>query len=374
MLFFEIGAVYIRSAIVYRKKEVESIFTNAFKNEEIKFQYFQNNLNLEYKQNKLCFFKINLFRLEDFLKSNDYDLIKTVLNEIKIEKNEISQSINENGIEVLSYYCGPMNQKAEFVINKFFNTKPKKMGHVNQLSIYGLEYIAENIPNSFFDLPGQSIYNLVKVGHKLDEVTQKNYLSLKDNLFPYLFANIMEGTSVYKVEGVDNFQRIGGSTFGATTYWSLVSLTCGYDDPEIAVKDAIKGNNELIDLSVGDIYGGTYEQFSLNSSLIASSFGKLKNVENIDEVKKEDISRSLLTLLCVNISQVLALNAKNSNVEKVIILGNPFECLEFMQMVQMATNYFSGESVRAYFSDYSPYINIIGMCQQMELEENYFTY
>ncbi len=374
MLFFEIGAVYIRSAIVYRKKEVDSIFTNAFKNEEIKFQYFQNNLNVEYKQNKLCFFKINLFRLEDFLKSNDYELIKTVLNEIKIEKNDISQIINENVKEVLSYYSGPMHQKAEFVINKFFNTKPKKMGHVNQLSIYGLEYIAENIPNSFFDLPGQSIYNLVKVGHKLDEVTQKNYLSLKDNLFPYLFANIMEGTSVYKVEGVDNFQRIGGSTFGATTYWSLVSLTCGYDDPEIAVKDAIKGNNELIDLSVGDIYGGTYEQFSLNSSLIASSFGKLKNVENIDEVKKEDISRSLLTLLCVNISQVLALNAKNSNVEKVIILGNPFECLEFMQMVQMATNYFSGESVRAYFSDYSPYINLIGMCRQIELEENYFTY
>jgi type II pantothenate kinase len=130
----------------------------------------------------------------------------------------------------------------------------------------GLEYIAENIEDSFFELPGQSIYNLVQVGHKLNEVTQKNYVSLKGKLYPLLIANILEGTSVYKVEGPDSMTRIGGTSFGSTTYWSLVSLTCGYDDPEVAVKDAIKGNNELIDLSVGDIYGGTYETFNLNSS------------------------------------------------------------------------------------------------------------
>jgi type II pantothenate kinase len=145
-------------------------------------------------------------------------------------------------------------------------------------------------------------------------------------------------------------------------------MACGYDDPEEAVKDAFKGNNELIDLSVGDIYGGSYDQFGLDSSIIASSFGKLKYVEDMSSVNKEDVSRSLMTMLCVIVSQVTALFAVNEKVNKVIVVGNPFEALEFMQMVQIGTHYYSSNQVRAYFSDYSPYINLIGMCKQLIID------
>jgi hypothetical protein len=37
-------------------------------------------------------------------------------------------------------------------------------------------------------------------------------------------------------------------------------------------------------------------------------------------------------------------------------------------MIQMVTNYASGDTVDSYFSDYAPYINLIGMCKLLELE------
>jgi len=360
MLIFDIGPVYIKSALILEENDLCSTML-LDKSENL--ENFDLNLTISYSNHKLFFFKINLFKLEEYKTSKSLEIVKTIL----YEKNNKSL----NNLQ-LAYYCGLLSEKVEQFITELFKVKCEKFGHLNQLSINGLDYISENIPLCIFDLPGQSIYNLVQVGHKLNEVTQKNYIDTKDTLYPYLMANVSEGVSIYRVDSKESLTRVGGTTFGATTYWSLVTLTCDYDDPEKAVKDAIKGNNELIDLSVGDIYGGTYEKFDLNSSLIASSFGKLKNISDIKEVRKEDISRSLLTLMCVSISLTTALIAKNSGVNKVIIVGNPFECLEFMQMIQMAMNYASGNTVDSYFSDFAPYINLIGMCKQLETENKYF--
>ena len=365
MLLFDFGPVYIKAAIVFSENEtLAKNFSDIIKKNSEELDIFNLNLTITYKNYNLFFFKINLFRLEEFKSCKGLEIVKGILNEFRdlYSLNEIQTA----------YYCGILSEKLETFILVTFNVRCVKIGHLNQLSIYGLDYISQNVPCCIFNLPGQSIYNLVQVGHKLNEVTQKNYTNLKDSLYPFLMANVSEGTSIYRVDSPSKFIRVGGSTFGITTYWSLVSLSCGYDDPEKAVKDAIKGNNELIDLSVGDIYGGTYEQFNLNSSLIASSFGKLKNVKDIKDVKKEDISRSLMTLMCAAISLTTALIAKNSGVNKVIVVGNPFECLEFMQMIQMVTNYASGDTVDSYFSDYAPFINIIGMCKQLELENIFF--
>lgn len=367
MLLFDIGPVYIKSAIIFKENDqLHEKFIELLKNNPECLDTFDLNLTILYKNYQLYFFKINLFKLEEFKLSKGLKIVKDILDE------KYQYSSKDKEIET-AYYCGLLSEKIENLISETFRVKCEKIGHLNQLSIYGLDYISQNISQCIFNLPGQSIYNLVQVGHKLNEVTQKNYTNVKDSLYPYLMANVLEGTSIYRVDSHDKFTRVGGTSFGATTYWSLVSLTCGYDDPEKAVKDAIKGNNELIDLSVGDIYGGTYEQFQLNSSLIASSFGKLKNISDIKDVRKEDISRSLLTLMCVTISLTTALIAKNSGVNKVILVGNPFECLEFMQMIQMATNYASGDTVESYFSDYAPYINLIGMCKQLELDKICFS-
>lgn len=363
MLLCDFGPVYIKCAFLFPATSYEDVFKD-FNLDTDGLEYFELNLSIKYKDCLLIFFKINLYRTDKFKQSKDYHVIIAILEHL----NKNKQKNNKEPCKTSAYYCGHVDEEKEKVIQSLFNLNLIKCGHINQLSVYGLDHISNNIESPFFDLPGQLITNLVKVGHGLETVTQKNQISLKAKFYPYLFANVIDGVSIYRIDSIDKLTRLGGSTFGATTYWSLVSLACGYDDPEEAVSEGIKGNNELIDLSVGDIYGGSYEKFSLSSQLIASSFGKLKYVQDLSLVERKDISRSLLTLLCVSISQITANIAKMSNVDKVIVLGLPFNCLEFMQMIQMGTNYFSGETVKALFSDYAPYINLIGMCKQMEMD------
>jgi len=280
----------------------------------------------------------------------DYSLVRKILEKEKVE---------------IIYICGRLNDEIEKKIFELFNLKPmKKEAHNTSLSVNGINFISNSYDNVFFDLPEQSIMNLFLVGHVVNSVTQKNYTSFKDNsIYPFLLANISEGTSFYKIDSVDSFTRLGGSTMGITTYWSLVKLACGYEDPEEAVRDAINGRNEHVDLSVGDIYGGDYGEFGLDSRLVASAFGKVK--KGSTEVKKEDISRSVLTFICISIIQLANYWAKNENLERVIIIGNPFQCLEFMQMMQMSINFFSGHKTKTYFTDFAPFINLIGLISKI---------
>lgn len=278
---------------------------------------------------------------------------------INTENNQ-NEKNNKSHKKINAYYCGILKNDLENYLETLFCCKLIKTGHTNQLTVLGLDFIFNNIEKSFFYLPGQKISNLVKVG-KLTEVTEKTYTNIHQNFYPFVMANILEGTSVYKVESKEKFARIGGSNFGASSYWSLVSMICGYDDPEKAVEDAIKGNNELIDLSVSDIYGGGYDTFNLDSSLIASSFGKIKHINDLGEIDRKDISRSLMTLMCVTASQICAFLAKQESIQNILIVGNSFESLEFMQMVQMCVGYYSEDKCKAYFSQYSPFINLIGM-------------
>ena len=50
-----------------------------------------------------------------------------------------------------------------------------------------------------------------------------------------------------------------------------------FQDPTDAISGACKGDSGMLDLNVGDIYGGSYTNLGLPSSMIASSFGKLKS-------------------------------------------------------------------------------------------------
>jgi len=428
MLLFDLSPMYIKSAILVNKDSLENKLLEQSLSEIKEIKYFKQNLSIEINNNKIYFLKVNLIKFEDFKKSNEFSAIFSFLENIRkksssdypidpnaflkrksfsssefsfsdgilekddltyksISQNHIQNSKekfdNENNLEISykncienennysfkqinAYYCGILKSELEKNLEETFCCRLIKTGHTNQLTIFGLDYIFKHIEKSFFFLPGQKVSNLVKVG-RLDEVTEKNYTNIYEEFYPFIMANILEGTSVYKVESKENYTRIGGNNFGASSYWSLVSMICGYDDPEKAVEDAIKGNNELIDLSVSDIYGGGYGTFNLDSSLIACSFGKIKYINDMNEIDKKDISRSLMTLMCVTASQICAFLAKQENIKNIIIVGNSFESLEFMQMVQMCVGYFSEDKCKAYFSQYSPFINLIGMVVLLEL-------
>lgn len=376
MLLLQINPVYIRCGLLLQETKELNEEINAINNQ---FTYFELPLLIHYNKMLLMFLKINFFGVDEFKKSIDYDFImgklglKQSLNEEDRSNEKIILTKHKDSITILNsprnknpylpfcYYCGHLTGQKEMIILELFKMKCIKGGHENHLSILGIDYIATHIEDSFFNLPSESVSSMIQVSKGIKKVTEKHKLSLKDKLYPYLMSNILEGVSVYRVDSIDNYTRIGGTAFGITSWWSLVSLSCKYEDPEKAINDALAGDNELIDLSVGDIYGGKYDQFNLDANLIASSFGKLKYVKDIQTIAPKDISKSLVILLSSTLSQITGLLGRSTGVDKVIITGNPFTCLEFMQMLQICTEMFSKKTVTEIFSEYSPYVDLIGM-------------
>lgn len=63
-----------------------------------------------------------------------------------------------------------------------------------------------------------------------------------------------------------------------------------------------------VDMLVGDIYGRGYSKFQLSSNTLASSFGKVGGMEAPGSpdsgVGEEDLARSLLVMITMNIGQV----------------------------------------------------------------------
>lgn len=89
------------------------------------------------------------------------------------------------------------------------------------------------------------------------------------------------------------------------------------------MKLAKQGDNKHVDLLVKDIYGGhTPPNLGLNEDVIAASFGKINemlHMGKIDEIKKEDIIKGLLVMICYHIAQLAYLSAKQGNIKKYIV-------------------------------------------------------
>eukprot|EP00668_Euglena_longa_P005935 GGOE01007007.1.p1 GENE.GGOE01007007.1~~GGOE01007007.1.p1 ORF type:complete len:538 (-),score=148.14 GGOE01007007.1:1461-3074(-) len=129
--------------------------------------------------------------------------------------------------------------------------------------IRGLNFLLHTKPDEVFTVDLQTKERLVV---KLDRV------------FPYLVVNVGSGISILKVTGQNKFQRISGTSVGGGTFWGLAKLLTdvrSWDDiNDLTLHDG-PGDNKMVDLLVGDIYGGRdIPDIGLSRDVIASSFGK----------------------------------------------------------------------------------------------------
>ena len=299
----------------------------------------------------------------------------TIEKEI-LEKNKdnniiISESHIKNKLIKKCYYCGELTGKRELIIYNLFKKKCVQIGKANELIIKGIDFLSNNAKNTFFNLPKKPVADLISVGQGIKKAEKKNYMNLQNNLHPYLLTSGQEGVSIYKVNSINSFEKIGGNSFGPTTLWSLFTYSCGYDNPDLGCEEAANGNNNLIDLSVGDIYGGNYENMSLSSDLIGSSFCKFKNIDDINNVEKKDVAKSLVILYGATYSHITSLVSLKENINKVIISGNPFYSLELFQIIQTSIERYSNNTIGAIFNDYSDYFEIIGMMIDLDNKELY---
>ncbi|KAL6351408.1 hypothetical protein AAG906_035200 [Vitis piasezkii] len=136
---------------------------------------------------------------------------------------------------------------------------------------------------------------------------QKEFVQIDHNdLYPYLLVNIGSGVSMLKVDGDGKFERVSGTNVGGGTFWGLGRLLTKCKSFDELLELSHQGNNRVIDMLVGDIYGGMdYSKFGLASTTIASSFGKaISENKELEDYRPEDVSRSLLRMISNNIGQV----------------------------------------------------------------------
>ncbi|KAI0714928.1 pantothenate kinase [Earliella scabrosa] len=140
---------------------------------------------------------------------------------------------------------------------------------------------------------------------------------------PCLLVNIGSGVSIVKVDEDGSFERVSGTSLGGGTLWGLLSMLTPAETFDEMLALSEKGNNETVDMLVGDIYGSDYSKLGLKSTMIASTFGKVFKKEGGKKgtFRSEDIAKSLLYAISNNIGQIAYMNAEKYNLDRIYFGG-----------------------------------------------------
>lgn len=187
-----------------------------------------------------------------------------------------------------------------------------------------------------------------------------------NTMFPYLLVQCGSGVSVIKVDGPNQFVRIGGSSIGGGTFWGLGSQLTKAQTFDEMLDIASKGDHKQVDMLVGDIYGGPYSEFNLPADLIASSFGKAAKTmkekrESLVQFEECDRLRSLLIMISNNICQIAYLHARLHNLKKIYFGGYFIRGYHAtMHSITYAINFWSEGEIQALFLRHEGYLGAIG--------------
>ncbi len=162
--------------------------------------------------------------------------------------------------------------------------------------------------------------------------------------YPALVICIGSGVSILKVDGPSKFERVSGSSIGGGTFLGLCRLLTGANDFDMALDMASEGDSDAADMVVGDIYGRGYNKFQLSSNTLASSFGKVwMNDDPRSSLTDNDIAKSLVVMITMNIGQVAYMNAKLHDTSTIFFIGNFLRHNDISaRQLSFAIDYWSG--------------------------------
>ncbi|XVF02470.1 hypothetical protein REPUB_Repub04eG0178100 [Reevesia pubescens] len=199
---------------------------------------------------------------------------------------------------------------------------------------------------------------------------QKEFVQIDHNdLYPYLLVNIGSGVSMIKVHGDGKFERVSGTNLGGGTFWGLGRLLTKCKNFDELLELSHQGNNRVVDMLVGDIYGGTdYAKIGLSATTIASSFGKaISDNKEREDYKPEDISRSLLRMISNNIGQISYLNALRFGLKRIFFAGFFIRGQAYtMDTISVAVHFWSKGEAKAMFLRHEGFLGALGAFMSYE--------
>jgi len=191
------------------------------------------------------------------------------------------------------------------------------------------------------------------------EEIEKVHVSVNEFREPFLLVNIGSGVSILRIDGPDQYKRVGGSSLGGSTFLALARLLTGAETYSGALKLASEGDSTQVDMLVRDIYGRGYDALGLSGTVVASSFGKMIHPDH--KAKPSDLAKAALIMVTNNIGSIVHLHSKIEGVTNVVFAGNFLENNIFsMRTLAFAMEFWSGGSTRALFLEIIGYSGAVG--------------
>eukprot|EP00249_Psilotum_nudum_P017965 c26575_g1_i1 orf=538-2418(+) len=189
------------------------------------------------------------------------------------------------------------------------------------------------------------------------------WLGGREGLGPYLIVNIGSGVGILRVDSPDQFERVGGTSLGGSTFFGLVAVLAGCSSFEEAIQLAAQGDSTEIDMLVGDIYGGDYSEMGLAATTVASSFGKLVHPSRRAAAKQtpQQLAKAALLMVTNNISSLAMLHARATGVDRVMFTGSFLHGNELaMRVLAVAMEFWSKGQIKAIFLRHEGHAGAVG--------------
>ena len=116
--------------------------------------------------------------------------------------------------------------------------------------------------------------------------------------YPLLLVNMGSGVSILKVAAPGDFARVGGTACGGATFLGLGRALTGESDFGALMKLAMRGDEQRVDKSVGDIYGDDgCADLGMSAAITAANFGRLASLPPGQRPRPEDLVRAVLKMV-----------------------------------------------------------------------------
>ncbi|CAI5705781.1 unnamed protein product [Peronospora effusa] len=285
-------------------------------------------------------------------------------------------------IHFINFPTAKMDEMTDFVRRRFFHRYIKKIactgGGAFKFSplfesrlgielekademdalIQGLNFVLRYAPNECY-----TFINVIPDTHGLGSAT-KIILPKPDkhDLYPFLLVNIGSGVSILKITGESQYERVSGTSLGGGTFLGLCRALSKLHTFDEAMDASVEGDSYAVDMTVGDIYGPAgYEQFQLNPSTVASSFGKAGARRLLHPPRDVDVARSLLFMITQNLGQLAFLNARRVETKRIYFSGNFLRRNELAcRQLAYAISFWSKGEMQAQFFHHEGFFGALG--------------
>lgn len=184
---------------------------------------------------------------------------------------------------------------------------------------------------------------------KVDEITAAGIGGLVlTGLDEALVVSMGTGTALIEVrENGRKIRHVGGTGVGGGTLLGLSKKILGISSISVLIEMAEKGDSRRVDLTVGDIVGGSIG--ILSPDMTASNLGKVG-----DTSSQEDLAAGIVNLVGEVISSVSYLAASKLGLEdKIVLVGRVATLPSVLKSIQRVFSSFNAKAIVPELPEYA---------------------